>query len=412
MKVLNIIVKTVFGIFAFLSAVTFVLIVIVGQNISENYKINKSEKLKFNTIVPVTAEYSGAEKSTVSSNPNVYKVDLKIFGLIPFSSTTVQVVDKMQVAVLGTPFGMKMYTDGVLVVQTEEISAAGGKINVAEKAGLKVGDYIRTVNGKQITCNEDLLKMVADGGGKTMNFTVVRNEKTKKIKITPLADSESGEYHIGIWVRDSSAGIGTLTFYSPYNNVICGLGHEICDVDTGETLSLDSGEMVNANIVAYDKASKGEIGELKGSFTYETLSKVLINKSNGIYGFLSGNIAVSNLTEIAHKQDVKNGKAQVLTTIRGKTPQLYSCEITLKENAYKKSIQNFSVKITDDELLALTGGIVQGMSGSPVLQNGRLIGAITHVLVDDPTTGYAIFAENMLETAQSVANENKLKDAS
>ena len=176
-------------------------------------------------------------------------------------------------------------------------------------------------------------------------------------------------------MRDSSAGIGTLTFYSPLTNVVCGLGHGICDTDTGEILELMSGELVEASIVNIVKGADGSPGELKGKFSYNIISDITLNSESGVYGKLSGSLGDATLTEIALKQEVKSGEAQILCTVDGNTPKLYSCEISLRTSNFRQPTQNLIVKITDKALLNKTGGIVQGMSGSPILQNGKLVGS-------------------------------------
>ncbi len=393
-----------------MSAAVFVLAYSLDNSVSDTYKITVADEFTFKSPVPVTAVFEGKNLKTDKKAGDVYKVDLKMFGVIPFSSTTVTVVDKKSVAVLGTPFGMRLYTDGVLVTDLSEISTGSGSVCPAKSAGIKVGDYIKSVDGVDVECNEDLSDLVVKSNGGEMSVKIVRNGKHKTVKLVPVLDKDTKVYRAGIWVRDSSAGIGTLTFYSPSEEVICGLGHGICDTDTGKILSLNSGEIVTANIVTAQKGKSGEPGELKGKFTYKVLSETLNNREDGVYGTLCGNIDASALTEVANKQDIKDGEAQILTTVKGDSPKAYACKIKVCDKNSKT--QNILITVTDKRLISLTGGIIQGMSGSPVLQNGRLIGAITHVLVDDPTTGYAIFAENMLETAQSVANSEKLRDAS
>ena len=279
-------------------------------------------------------------------------------------------------------------------------------------AGIKKGDYIISVNGKKIYTNEDLSEIVEKSGGEEMEFLISRNSKKMKKRVRALISSETGSYKIGIWIKDSSAGIGTLTFYSPASNVICGLGHGICDDETGELLKLNSGELVTAEIIDVEKGVVGAPGQLEGKFTYDTIGEISLNSKCGVYSYINGKKGYGNYTEIALKQEVKNGKGQILCTIDGNTPELYDCKITVRSSAYLSKTQNLVVTVTDKRLLEKTGGIVQGMSGSPILQNGKLVGAVTHVLVDNPQKGYGIFAENMLETAQSVAESNKLKDAS
>lgn len=412
MRVLS---KVTFFVLLGLDIFIFSAISYLDNSLSEKYKIKKGDVLSFDTPIPITAEYKCARLSESGVSREIgeeFNVGLKAFGIIPFSTVSVEVVDEMYVAVLGTPFGMKLYTDGVLVIDVTNVQTESGVVKPAETAGIKKGDYILSADGNEVHTNEELSAVVAASGGNKIKFVIKRAGKRKTVFCKPEKSSETGDYKIGLWVRDSSAGIGTLTFYSPMTGVVCGLGHGVCDEDTGELLSLDTGEIVKAEIISVEKGASGSPGQLKGKFTYTTLGSIDKNSENGVYSLLKGKISLSDLTEIALKNEVKDGAAQMLCTIDGGTPQLYDCKIKKRGSAYMASTQNLTVTVTDKELLEKTGGIVQGMSGSPIIQNGKIVGAITHVLVDDPTTGYAIFAENMLETAQSVASGNKLKDAS
>ena len=413
MKIAKIISKIIFFISLAFCITIFSLIIVLSKDSGDYYKVKRGDILNIDSKIPVTVTYNGLKmsQSTAKEVGESFTVDLKMFGVIPFSTAKVEVVDEMHVAVLGNPFGMKIYTEGVLVIEISDVETKNGKLNPAKDAGLKVGDYIKSVNGIKVTSNEDLSDIVINSKGNQMVFEVLRVDKLLYLKVQPLKDKESSVFRVGIWVRDSSAGIGTLTFYSPKSNIICGLGHGICDGDTDTLLSVEHGELVNANIVAIKKGSSGNPGELKGNFTYDTISDICLNSECGVYGRLTGEIEISTLTEIALKHEIKDGDAQILCTIDGGTPKLFKCTIKKRNSAFRSKTQNFTITITDKELLSKTGGIVQGMSGSPIIQNGKLIGAVTHVLVDDPTKGYAIFAENMLETAQSIAEE-RLKEAS
>ena len=421
MKFLRATVKVFFFIFLLFDCAVFTLIYMVSGQVSDTYKINKGETLQLDTMVPVKAIFSNtsAVDSKTYKVGETFKVDLKIFGVIPFSSADVEVVDDMYAAVLGTPFGMKIYTEGVLVIDLTDINTESGALNPAKEAGIKVGDYIESVNGEKVTCNEDLSYLVESSDGKPLKFRISRKGKIININVKPQKSSDDGLWRLGVWVRDSSAGIGTLTFYSPSTNVVCGLGHGICDDDTDTLLTVERGEMENAQIVSVTKGSSGSPGELKGKFTFDTIADIDLNSDCGIYGQLKGKINVANLTEIALKQEVEDGEAQILCTTMGDTAKLYSCTIKKRMVNYHANTQNFIITVTDPELIAQTGGIVQGMSGSPILQNGKLIGAVTHVLIDDSTKGYGIFAENMLETANRVGTgvldcpqDEQLKEAS
>ncbi len=407
MNILRKTVKVLFYIFLLFCIVVFTLLIALKLSTSGEYRINKGEELKLNTVLPVKAVFNGKK----APEDNKFSVDLKMFGVIPYSTVSVEVVDSMQVAVLGQPFGMKIYTEGVLVVDETSIKTKNGNLNPAINAGIRIGDYILSVNGTNISSNEDISEIVKKSNGKKLDFTVLREKTKMHINVKPVLNSETGEYNVGIWVRDSSAGVGTLTFYSPSNRIICGLGHGITDSDTDKLLSVNSGEMVCADIISVQKGKEGTPGELKGRLESETIGEILYNCEMGVYGKLTNGINCENLTEVALKQDIQDGKAQILCTVNGEKPKLYSCNVKINRGILNAK-SDMTVTVTDGNLLEETGGIVQGMSGSPVIQNGKLIGAITHVLVDDPTTGYAIFAENMLETAQNVASENKLKDVS
>ncbi len=414
MKFARSLIKIFFFVLVIFCILIFSAVIYLNGSINNNFKIKKGESLNITSPLPVTAVYNGVKLSQVSASKQIgeeFSVDLKAFGLIPVSKVSVEVVDELHVAVLGTPFGMKIYTKGVLITEISEVATENGSENPAQKAGLKQGDYIVSVDGIKVYTNEDLVSIVENSGGKRLKFEIMREETKIYINITPVKSTDTNNYKIGIWVKDSSAGVGTLTFYSPSNNVLCGLGHGICDNDTGDLLKLNSGEIVTAEILSIEKGQVGSPGKLTGKLNYKTLGDINLNCEIGVYSLLKGNLKFEKLTEIALKQEVKDGNAEILCTIDNNPPQVYSCNIKVRNSNYHSKTQNMLITVTDKRLIEATGGIVQGMSGSPILQNGKLIAAVTHVLVDDPTKGYAIFAENMLETAQSVAEE-QLKEAS
>lgn len=415
LKILRIFFKCVFILALLLDTAVFGAVIYLNGSISDNYKIKKGDGLTFNTAVPITAEYEGLKLSQTGKTEQIgeeFDVKLKAFGIIPFSTVNVEVVDELHVSILGTPFGMKLYTDGVLVIDITTVETVSGSISPGEDAGVKKGDYILSADGRQVLTNEELSAAVAASGGNRIKLVIKRGGTQKTVYVTPALSKETNSYRIGLWVRDSSAGIGTLTFYSPATGIVCGLGHGVCDEDTGDLLELKNGEIVSAEIVSVEKGSSGSPGQLKGRFTYGTIGKIDCNSEKGVYSVLKGKLGFSRLTETALKQEVRDGDAQILCTVDGREPQFYSCRIKKRSSAYLSATQNMTVTVTDPELLKLTGGIVQGMSGSPILQNGKLIGAVTHVLIDDPTTGYAIFAENMLKEAESTAGNAKVRKAS
>ena len=412
LKKAQIIIKSSVCVLLFIISLIFASIIYVDSSVSADYLINKGESLEINSLVPIRVSYSASEETPADSNRGsgaTFDMDVRVLGVIPAKKISVRVVDENYVAVLGTPFGIKLYTEGVLVAGFSDVETKSKDKSPAKSAGIKEGDFLVSLNGVKVYTNEDVSKIIKNSNGEIVVAEIIRNGKEKTISFYPAKSKKDGEYKAGMWVKDSSAGIGTMTFYSPKYNVVAGLGHGICDSDTGTLMSLSSGEFVSATIMSYKKGIAGEAGELNGSFTGKKLADFYCNSSNGVYGKVTCDISLDNMFEIALKQEVRNGNAYIITTINGETPEYYSCKIKIRN---KGETQNLLVEITDDRLLKATGGIVQGMSGSPIIQSGKLIGAVTHVLIDDPIKGYGIFAENMLETAQGVAEGNKFKEAS
>lgn len=410
MKTARIIIKSITVLSAIFVIGIFTSLAYLSNSVSNFYLINAGDTLKIDSIVPVRASYCVEDNLKVeyeASQGDTFKMDLKLLGIIPAKQINVKVVDENYVAVLGTPFGIKIYTEGVLVVGFSDIDTDAKDKNPAKSAGLKEGDFIVSLNGINVYTNEDVAEIIKNSDGELIIARIVHDGKGKTISFYPAKSKSSGIYRAGIWVKDSSAGIGTMTFYSPKHNVVAGLGHGICESETGTLLSLSSGEFVTANIVSYIKGKSGKAGELTGSFSGKKIADFSKNCENGVYGSVTCDISLDSLFPVALKQEVRNAKGYILTTIDGNTPEYYTCEIKIRSQG---AVQNLLIEVTDERLLSTTGGIVQGMSGSPLIQNGKLIGAVTHVLIDDPTKGYAIFAENMLETAQSVS-EKQLKEA-
>ncbi|MCL2488973.1 MAG: SpoIVB peptidase [Oscillospiraceae bacterium] len=357
--------------------------------------------------VPLYGAGRGVRASAQLTAGSSYTASLKLLGVFPVKAVRVNVVDDRMVIPCGTPFGIKLFTAGVMVVGMTDIDTAGGASNPAQRAGIKKGDVIEGIDGAAVNTNEEVAKKVEQSGGKVMDFRIRRNNITFDVRFTPARSVTENRYKAGIWVRDSSAGIGTLTFYLPAGGVYGGLGHPVCDVDTGEVIPVSIGEAVPAVIYDVTKGANGVPGELRGGFEKGSLGDILINAETGIYGHMTqppaaGSAFGGKPIPVAMKQQVQEGPAQLLCTVSGNQPEWYDINITgLKYNDAVPT-RNMVVEITDEALLEQTNGIVQGMSGSPIIQNGRLAGAITHVFINEPHKGYAIFAENMLKTAESV----------
>lgn len=342
---------------------------------------------------------AGAVLGTAQAPQN--EAQIKLFNIIPVKNTKIINSKRQYVISGGDIFGIKLYTDGVIVVGTDTIDGENGLENPAETAGLKTGDIIKAVNGEKVTTVKKLVAFIKESKGESVELSVLRNNKTITVSFKCVKEKSSGKYKAGLWVRDSTAGIGTVTFYNTENNSFGGLGHAICDVDTEKIMPLGKGEMVEAYVKGIYQSSKGNIGELCGVFTGKVLGELCINNNTGIYGYTTESLPRTNVTPVAVRQEVHEGKVKIICTIDETGPSVYDAEII---KIYKNSAsvnKDMVIEVTDRRLIEKTGGILQGMSGTPIIQDGMLAGAITHVFVNNPRQGYAIFAEKMIETSES-----------
>lgn len=344
-----------------------------------------------------------------NSNGN-YNIDVKLFNSVPVKQVQVQVVDRKMVVPGGFPFGIKLSTEGVMVVGMSDIQNGTKNLSPAKDAGIKIGDVLLTINDQPIERNNDVADCISKSEGNEVKVTLVRESQEMELYLKPVKSEFDEGYKAGIWVRDSSAGIGTLTYYHPDSLSFAGLGHAVCDVDTGTLMPLSSGEIVDVNISGANAGHSGKPGELKGSFVgTDAIGTLVLNSDTGIYGYLKYDPELQDAIPMALKQEIKPGSATILTTMSGNKPQSFDIEIEKVNYSDTTTTKNMVIRIVDPDLLATTGGIVQGMSGSPIIQDGRMVGAVTHVFVNDPTRGYGIFAENMekalkdVETAQNAA---------
>ena len=331
-----------------------------------------------------------------------YQTTLTLGGWLPIKTIRAVVTERPRVTVCGTPFGVKMFSEGALIVGFSEIGqAGGGTSNPAKEAGLRLGDRVICIGQTRTESNEAVKEALDAAEGQSVEVVYIRSGEQKLTTLTPVWDGAAGQWRAGMWVRDSSAGVGTLTFADEELGVFAGLGHPISDSDTGESVALRSGEIVACSIVGCTSGTIGSPGELKGKFLgTHALGSIGINGPNGVYGTLRTALP-GETRELAFAQEVVPGEAEIWATTEGETPRAYKVRIEKVNDADPR--RNMILRVTDPALLAKTGGIVQGMSGSPILQNGRLVGAVTHVLVNDPTRGYGIFAQTMLEQAQQAA---------
>ena len=385
-----------------ISVLVFSYIIYYEQTLPEYFSCNSSDEISLATSVPINCEIDiGSKSEQVSTSSGKLTQTLKLFGIIPIKDVAVSNQNPAYLVPCGTPFGIKMYTKGVVVVGISEIQTDTVLSCPAKNAGLKIGDIILSVNGEKVSSNEKVSNLFKTSAGKVQKLIVNRKGKTLDLELTPVKSAIDGKYKVGVWVRDSSAGIGTVTFFNPADNSFGGLGHPICDVDTGEIMPLGKGEIVDVEINKAIRGEQGTPGELSGSFMSDrAIGYIDRNNDNGIFGVLNKAPVECEPMPIAFNHQVKCGSAQIISTIEGTTPKQYDIEIEKINYGSKAKSKNMVIKITSNELIEKTGGIVQGMSGSPIIQNGKIVGAVTHVFVNDPTRGYGIFIENMLDTTK------------
>lgn len=390
----------------------FSLIAYTDSNLNDAYTVADINNPTVSAAFPVTCTVKENALAQADAGKTVKEnrtAQIKLFGVFPVKDVNLRCEKAHTVSLLGTPFGIKLYMHGVLVIKTSAFKSDGISCCPVEKSGIKAGDYILSVNGINVYTNAQM-ESIVNQSEKDILIEYSRNNKTKKVTVKSAVSDSDGKRHIGVWIRDSAAGIGTLTFYDKSSNVIAGLGHGLNDIDTESLVSVANGCILPAKIISVTKAEKGKTGALNGTFNGAIYSKALQNSDMGIFAKFDKKIKTYQDIEVAPIGETKTGKAEILTTISGTQPKYYSCEV-VKITSVKTGSKNFLIKITDKKLLEKTGGIVQGMSGSPIIQNGKFIGAVTHVFVDNPEKGYAIFAENMLKKAQGLV-ENQTKKAS
>ena len=301
----------------------------------------------------------------------------------------------------GIPFGVKFSTEGVVVIGFCDLDGIQKTQNPAYLAGLRPKDIITKVNGRKIEDADDLSGEIDKSCGQEVSLTYTRSGQEKTVKLKPAYSSSEGKYKTGIWVRDTGAGIGTVTYIDPKSGEFGGLGHGICDGETGELIPMERGVVTDVKINAVKKGISGVPGEIKGYFGTDKQGSLTSNTECGVFGMLSKIPSdLGSAVPIATRDKVKNGEAELYCTLDESGRQCYKVEISsINRNA--EGSKCFIVKVTDPALIEKTGGIIQGMSGSVLLQNGKIIGAVTHVIINDPTVGYGIFIENMLSAAQT-----------
>lgn len=390
----------------------------------ENREYTYDFKSPFLNIKPDTDDVVIFESTDVSLSNGYFKLsapimfkpqkmgrvnlNMKLFGFIPLKTMQVDVVPNREVVPCGNTIGVKIDVEGLLVVALSEFETLDGKsLAPAKEAGIKPGDLIVEVDKKPVESISHLVKYFEGLDGKSIHVKYKRGNGYHNTIIEPAISSESKKYQLGMWLRDSTAGIGTLTFYDPETKKFGALGHGITDIDTGILMPLSDGEIVESSILTVKKGKQGDPGELKGILIEDKEKLGVINKNcdQGIYGVLNENVKSefpNKLYSIGLKNEIKIGAASIMSNIDGKSVEEFDIEIQKISERNVSGSKGMMIKVTDKRLLEATGGIVQGMSGSPILQNGKLIGAVTHVLINDPTKGYGIFIENMMKNIDTL----------
>lgn len=369
--------------------------------------------------VPLTGEMvavSGQEESNIPagavnidlsrqvtmkmSSDQSYQMNVKIFGILPFKQVGIQVIREQELTPVGAPIGIYVKAEGLLVVGVGDFQGPDGLTYCPAKYVVKSGDYILEMDGEPVEDKKDFVRRVEESQGREVTLRIRRGDDILDVRAQPAQNSDQ-KYKLGIWIRDNAQGVGTLTYIDADGN-FGALGHGINDVDTSTLMNLDDGTLYETEIIAIRKGRDGEPGEMTGMIVYSPdriLGDIYYNGKEGIFGHCNEKALAMGTEEalpIGLKQEIEKGPAKILCTVDG-TPKYYEVEITAVHLDHDNVNRGIELKVTDPELLALTGGIIQGMSGAPIIQNNHLIGAVTHVLVQDASRGYGIFIENMLE---------------
>lgn len=379
-------------------------ILYVNDNLPNTIFVKSNQLTKYDFSLPVSLDvkkqnsvnFTG-KNSIYSGEEGNYDGEYKLFGIISLKKTKVRVIDKTKVYPVGLPIGMYLKTQGVMIINSGEITDFKGEKHSPAKDMVNAGEYITEFNGVSVSNKSQLTYLIKENGNRQATIKIRGEKEMKTVTVQPVKNAE-GEYMLGIWVRDDSQGIGTMTFITE-NNKFAALGHGISDIDTGKLLSSNDGTIYNANIWGIKKGEKGNPGGLCGTIAYNeknVIGNILANTNSGLVGDTDDRIINEyklKPMEVGVHSEIKKGKAQIQFIIDGKINRY---DIEIEEINYNIKEKNLVLEITDEELLKKTNGIVQGMSGSPIIQNGKIVGAVTHVMANNPMKGYGIFIENML----------------
>lgn len=384
------------------------------EKIPENITLYQDEEYKIGYLKGIEINGDNIEKSDslfnklVTIKANILgdlKLNLSALGF--FNKTiTVSVLPKVEVIPGGDCIGVKLYSKGVLIIGESKIQGIDGKFYSAYEEGtFKAGDILLKINDYEIENVNEVTTIIDNIKDNEIVVTYERNGEERTKKITPIKCIDDGKYKIGLWIRDGAMGVGTLTFYSPENLKFAALGHGISDEDSKSLIKLEKGNIYGAKVLSVNKGKSEAPGEIKGYLDeYNEFGNISINSNNGIYGEMNNiesDIITREKMPVASRNEIEIGPANILCTVdQSQEIKSYDIEVVKISNSVSNDAKGMVIKVTDEELIAKTGGIVQGMSGSPIIQNGKLIGAVTHVYVSQPTKGYAIFADTMISEMQ------------
>lgn len=398
--------------------ISFIIILIIGLSIYLIKPINILNNLS-NDMLVTTQEienlYNGKtlgaffnidiepiECSNMNNDNKKSIIDIKLFNLISIKKISANIVNDLKVVASGSALGFSLLTDGVVIVGFNPIITKNGAVNPFDESGIETGDRIKLINNIEISCLNDIDSILNNENynGEPLNIKVFRGEQEIIKEVTPAKDYLTGKYKLGLWIREDATGVGTLTYIREDNNRFGALGHGICEEGQEETLKITGGSIYNCDIIGINKGEKGKTGELRGLFITGSNSQGSIDTNNkyGVFGEIKNGSDLFNQKkyEVGGRLSVKPGKAKILCCLNGKTIEEFDIEI-IKTNYQKRSNdKSMVIRVIDEDLIKRTGGIVQGMSGSPIIQNGKIIGAVTHVFISDPTKGFGVYLDWMI----------------
>ena len=392
--------KAIFTVFSSAITALYLIICYYSLKMPDRWYSENGKNFRINTFLPIEVENKlyDTESTFQNSRSSSSYAEMKLFGIIPIKSININETDKKFLIPGGELYGLKIHIDGAVVTGMGNVESSSGNICPAEKGNIQTGDIIKTISGKSIKSSEDIENILALSEGESVSVCAERNGEEYKTSITPVFSENSKRFEIGMWVRDSTAGIGTVTFYDTENNIFGSLGHPVCDSNTGTFIPFGECETSGVKIKGIEKGSFGKAGAIKAEFTNEKgIGVISGNTECGVYGSInSENLPQKEKLPLGCKQEIHTGKAFIYCSVDENTAEKYDIEIKKINYNSKEKTKDMVIKITDSRLLEKTGGIVCGMSGSPIIQDNKIIGAVTHVFVKNSSEGYAVFCENML----------------